>query len=74
MRFNATLLAGLACMQLSIVHAPIWAAPNAWFCGSAPAGWTPPWQRKPVQQDGASCHLIACERRKPGNGQPDCRC
>lgn len=64
MRFSALAAVGLACVQLAAVRAPALAAASPYFCGSAPPGWVPPWQRKPVRQEGATCHLMLCDRRR----------
>ncbi|KKW91527.1 hypothetical protein [Sphingobium chungbukense] len=67
MRFSAAILATLACIPLAAVHAPAAVAQSPWFCGSAPPGWTPPWQRKPSAptDKSAPCHLMLCDRKKP---------
>jgi hypothetical protein len=63
---RSSALALLAVIPLTTVHAPAAAMPNSWYCGSAPSGWTPPWQRKPANPDdkNAPCHVIPCDRKK----------
>ncbi|MCB4861851.1 MULTISPECIES: hypothetical protein [Sphingobium] len=63
---RSSALALLAVIPLTTVHAPAAAMPNRWYCGSAPPGWTPPWQRKPATPDdkNAPCHVIPCDRKK----------
>ncbi|AEG50979.1 hypothetical protein Sphch_3383 [Sphingobium chlorophenolicum L-1] len=62
---RSSLLALLAVLPLTAVQPPAAAAQSPWYCGSAPPGWTPPWQRKPAPDDRkAGCHLILCDRKK----------
>jgi hypothetical protein len=65
MRFSATLLAMIAASGLGVTPAPATPGRSANFCGSVPANWNPPWQRKPVPSPGkeGGCHLLMCERR-----------
>ncbi|UZW57182.1 hypothetical protein NUH86_20885 [Sphingobium sp. JS3065] len=63
---RSSALAFLAIIPLTAVHAPAAATQSPWYCGSAPPGWTPPWQRKPAAPDdkSAPCHFIPCDRKK----------
>jgi hypothetical protein len=72
MRYSALALAALACAQISVAAMPDANPSSPYFCGSAPPGWTPPWQRKPAIPSGkdAACHLLTCDRqRRPPSPQ-----
>ncbi|SER65395.1 hypothetical protein [Sphingobium sp. YR768] len=67
MRCSGLLLAALVATTI----APRPAASGAMvagFCGQAPPGWKPPWQRKPAAPSApdTTCHLMLCDRRKAG--------
>ncbi|MGC4252215.1 MAG: hypothetical protein QM605_12355 [Sphingobium sp.] len=74
MRYSAWLVATALCMKLPLGYAPDHAVPAAYACGFLPAGWTPPWQRKPTapSRTDAPCHLMLCDRKKPGARAGEC--
>lgn len=67
MRYSALMLAGLAFTTVSAAPVPTSTANTAYFCGSAPPGWVPPGQRKPVDPSDKTmpCHMLMSDRHKP---------
>ncbi|EZP73973.1 putative uncharacterized protein precursor [Sphingomonas paucimobilis] len=66
MRYSALALAAAALSPLPASQFPHEKGPSPYFCGNAPPGWVPPWQRGPEEPSDkhAACHLILCGRKK----------